>query len=183
MSDFQRAKVYRAEARVRKLQCMPPRLDTCVTDPPPVCEGPPAPVWLTGPPLSGPVEAQALIDRIIREHYPALPAVITLKVDGRRTARAAAGRWPNGEFQVRYPRPPWTPFFAGKMLLLHEIAHCFDPSSLHGPNWCAVYLHLVDTYIGRGSAQALRNEFARGFVRVAKLNIETIVLSDREGEK
>jgi putative metallohydrolase (TIGR04338 family) len=181
--DFQRTKVYRAEGRVRDMQAI--RTDTFkkLEKAHPSCEGPPSPMELCGPLLNGPEEAQALIDRVIREHYPALPATITFVTDGRRTSRASAGCWRPGEWQIRYPRPPWPKFFACTLLLLHEIAHCLDPYDHHGPTFTAFYVHLVDTYIGPEASKALRHEFTVEGVRVGKLKIEKVLLSDREGEK
>jgi putative metallohydrolase (TIGR04338 family) len=139
---------------------------------PDVAQGPPAPILLSGPPLRDEVEAQALVDLIISEH-DTIDGPVKVVTDGRRTTRAAAGRWRvGGPLQIRYPRTPWSAFFASTLLLLHELAHCFDPWDKHGPSYCAIYLHLVEKYISAEAAAELRKQFLIEGVRVAKVVVE-----------
>jgi putative metallohydrolase (TIGR04338 family) len=166
--DFQRTKVYRAEAHLRHMEHVRQDVYDRLCEIHDVESGPVAPVPLSGRQLESPVHAQALVDRVIRDHPEALPDKITFRVDGRRTRRAAAGQWRPGVYQIRYPKPPWGAFFGCTLLLLHEIAHCFDPYDHHGPTYCAFYLHLVRTYISDEAADELIRQFKIAGVKVAR---------------
>jgi len=64
-----------------------------------------------------------------------------------------------------------------RLIVLHEIAHCFPPSgSSHGRVFCAAYLALVKRFLGREPWEELRESFdAFGVKYRARSSPETVL--------
>lgn len=82
--------------------------------------------------------------------------------DGRRRRSASGGHW--GNSGVRMSLPKWSRY---ESLVLHELAHGLTPLQYawHGPEFCCVYLRLVEQYMGKEAHQLLQFSFRDNDVR------------------
>lgn len=103
--------------------------------------------------------ARMLASKWLRRHFPGVRSTIEVR-DGRGRRRAAAF----GTYAITLPR--WA---RNTTTVLHEIAHCLTPRDPgHGAEWARCYLMLVQHFLGRAAAAALRASFKAHGVRYAR---------------
>jgi hypothetical protein len=125
------------------------------------------------PPLE---DLQGFVDRVCRTKpyrelwrggwtlHSRLPIQRRVLVDREGGDRRRISSW-GGGVEIHRGRPYRTialaPHHRHPAPILHEIAHCCDPTALHNPRFAGTYLALVGAHMGPEWELALRREMVR----------------------